>query len=82
MMGPSSTARRGRGRFSCPNDRDVEEERGSDGDDGTPDDRGSGEERDYGSALPATAVNLLDSAKRMYRRRLEGGVAERRDGNG
>ena len=83
MTGPSLTARRGRGRFFCPNGGDVEEDRGSDGDDGTPDNRGSGEERDYGSALPATAVNLLDSAKHMYRRQLEGGgVAERRDGNG
>ncbi len=82
MTGPSSTVRRRRGRFSPPNGRDVEEDRGSNGNNGTPDDRGSREERDYGTALPATAVNPLDSVKRMYRRRLEGGVAERRDGNG
>ena len=83
MRGPSSTVRRGRGRFSCPNGGDVKEDRGSDGDDGTPDDRGSGEERDYGSALPAPAVNPLDSAKRAYRCWVEGGgVAERRDSNG
>jgi len=83
--------RRGRGRFSCPDgsdaeeDRgsDAEEDRGSDGDNGTPDDRGSGEERDDGSALPATAVNPLDSAKNMYRRRLEGGgLAEQCNGDG
>ena len=46
---------------------------GSNGDDGTPDDRGSGEECDDGSTLPATAVNLLDSAKRTNQRRSEGG---------
>jgi hypothetical protein len=73
MTGPSSTARRGRRRFSRPDGGNAEEDRGSDGDNGTPDDRGSGEERDDGSALPATAVNPLDSAKHAYRRWLEGG---------
>ena len=73
MTGPSSTARRGRGHFSCPDGGDAEEDRGSDGNNGTPDDRGSGEERDDGSALPATAVNPLDSAKHTYQHRLEGG---------
>ena len=73
MTGPSSTTGRGHGRFSRPNGGDAKEDRGSDGNNGTPDNRGSGEERDDGSALPATAVNLLDSAKHMYRRRLEGG---------
>ena len=73
---------RGRRRFSCPNGGDVEEDRGSDGDDGTPDYSGSREERNYGSTLPATVVNPLDSAKRAYWRRLEGGVAEQRDGDG
>ena len=73
-MGPSSTARCGCGRFSCPGGGgDADEDRGSDGDNGTPDDCGSGEERDNGSALPATAVNPLDSAKHAYRHRLEGG---------
>ena len=42
MMGPSSTARRKRGFFLRPNGGNVEEDRGSDGNDGTPDDRGSG----------------------------------------
>ena len=73
MTGPSSTARRGRGRFSRPDGGDAEEDRGSDGNNGTPDNRRSGEECDDGSALPATAVNPLDSAKHAYRRRLEGG---------
>ena len=83
MMGPSSTVQRGCGRFSRPDGSDAEEDRGSDGDNGTPDDRGSGEEGDDGSALPATAVNPLDSAKHAYRRRLEGrGVADQRDGDG
>jgi hypothetical protein len=44
MTGPSLTAQRRRGRFSCPNGKDVKEDRGSDGDDGTPDDCGSREE--------------------------------------
>jgi hypothetical protein len=83
MMGPSLTARRGRGRFSHPDGSGAEEDRGSEGDNGTHDDRGSGEERDDGSALPATAVNPLDSAKHAYRRRLEGGgVAEQCNGDG
>ena len=83
MTGPSSTARRGRGRFSHPDGGDAEEDRGRNVNNGTPDDRGSGEERDDGSALPAMAVNPLDSAKHAYRRRLEGGgVAEQRDGDG
>ncbi len=73
MLGPSSTAWRGRGRFSLPDGGDAEEDRGSGGNNGTPDDRGSGEERDDGSALPATAVNPLNSAKHAYRCRLEGG---------
>ena len=73
MTGPSSTARRGRGHFSCPDGGDAEEDRGSDGNNGTPDDRRSGEERDVGSALPATTVNPLVSAKQAYWRRLEGG---------
>ena len=51
----------------------AKKDRGSDGNNGTPDDRGSGEERDGGSALPAMAVNPLDSAKHTYRRQLEGG---------
>ncbi len=68
MTGPSSTARRGRGRFSCHNGGDVKEDTGSDGDDGTPDNRGSGEEHDYGIALPATAVNPLDSVKRAHQK--------------
>ena len=67
------TARHGRGRFSRPDGGNAEEDRGSDGNTGTPDDRGSGEERDDGSALSTTAVNQLDSAKHAYRRRLEGG---------
>ncbi len=83
MMGPSSTARCGRGRFSHPNGGNAKEDRGSDSNGGTPDDRGSGEERDDGSALPARAVNPLDSAKRAYRRQPEGGgVAEQRNGDG
>jgi len=45
MTGPSSTARRGSGHFSCPDGGDAEEDRGSDGNNGTPDDRGSGEEK-------------------------------------
>jgi hypothetical protein len=45
MTGPSSTARRGRGHFSFPDGGDAEEDRGSDGNNGTPDDRGSGEEK-------------------------------------
>ena len=73
MTGPSFTARRGRGRFSPPDGGDAEEDRGSDGNTGTPDDRGSGEECDDGSALPAMAVNQLDSAKHAYRHRLEEG---------
>ena len=78
MTGPSSTAWRGRrrGRFSCPNGGDTEEDRGSgggNGNDGTPDHRGSREERDDGRALPAMEVNLLDSAKRLYRCQREGG---------
>ena len=72
MTGLSSTARRGRGRFSRPDGGDAEEDRGSDGNNGTPDNRRSGEECDDGSALTAMAVNLLDSAKHTYRRRLEG----------
>ena len=83
MMGPSSTARRGRRLFSRPNGSDAKEDRGSDGDNGTPDDRGSREESDDGSALPATAANLLDSAKHTYQRRLEGGgLAEQCNGDG
>ncbi len=83
MTGSSSTTRLGRGRFSRPDGGDTEEDRGSDGDNGTPDDRRSGEERDDGSALPATALNPLDSAKHTYRRRLEGGgVAEQHKGDG
>ncbi len=73
MTRPSLTARHGRGRFSRPDGGDAKEDRGSDGNNGTPDNCGSREERDDGSALPATAVNLLDSAKHAYRRRLEGG---------
>ena len=72
MMGPSLTARRGCRRFSRPDGGNAEEDRGSDSDNGTPDDRWSREERDDGSALPATAVNPLDSTKHAYRRRLEG----------
>ena len=71
MTGSSLTTRHGRGRFSCPDGGDTEEDMGSDGINGTPDDRGSGEERDDGSAT--TAVNPLDSAKHAYRCRLEGG---------
>ena len=67
MTEPSSTI------FSRPVDGDAEEDRVSDGNNGTPDNRGSGEERDNESALPATAVNLLDPAKHAYRRQLEGG---------
>ena len=63
---------RGHGRFSRPDGGDAEEDRGSDGNNGTPDDRGSGEERDDGSAPPATAVNPLDSAKHAFWRQLEG----------
>jgi len=73
MTGSSSTAQRGRGHFSHLDGGDAEEDRGSDDNNRTPDDCGSGEERDDGSALPATAVNPLDSAKHAYRRRLEGG---------
>ena len=73
MTGPSLTTRRGRGRLSCPDGGDAEEDRGSDGDNGTPDNCGSGEERDDGSALPAMAVNPLDSAKHAYRCLLERG---------
>ena len=65
--------RRGHGRFSHPDGGDAEEDKGSDGNNGTPNDRESGEERDDGSALPATAVNPLDSAKHAYRHQLEGG---------
>jgi hypothetical protein len=72
MMGPSLTARRGRGHFSLPDGGDAEEDRGSDGNNGTPNDRGSGEKCNDGSALPATAVNPLDFAKHAYRRRMEG----------
>ena len=83
MTGPSSTARQGRGHFSCPDGGDAAENRGSDGNNGTPDDRGSGEKGDKGSALPATAVNPLDSAKHAYQHRLEGGgVAEQCNGDG
>ncbi len=52
------------------------EDRGSGGgnsDNGTPNIRGSREERDNGRALPATAVNPLDSATHTYRRWQEGG---------
>ena len=80
MMGQSSTAQRGwghgHGHFFCPDGGDVEEDRGSgsgDGKDGTPDDRGSGEECNNRSALPAMVVNPLDSMKRAYRHRREGG---------
>ena len=73
MTGPSLTAWPGRGRFSCPNGGNAEEDRGSNGDDKTPDNRGREEECDNRSALPTTAVNLLDSVKRAYWRRLEGG---------
>ena len=65
--------RLGRGRFSHPNRGDTEEDKGRDGNNGTPDDRRSGEERDDGSALHATALNSLDSATHAYQRRLEGG---------
>ena len=82
MTGPSSTVRPGRGRFSHPDGGNAEEDRGSDGNNGTPDDRGSREKCDDGSALPATAVNLLDSAKRAYRGRLEGGGVEQCNGDG
>ena len=41
MTGPSSTTRLGCGRFSRLNGVDAEEDRGSDGNNGTPDDRGS-----------------------------------------
>ena len=83
MTEPSLTARRGRGRFSRLDGSDAKEDRGSDGINGTPDDRLSGEERDDRSALPATAVNPLDSAKHVYRRRLEGeGVVEQCNGDG
>ena len=73
MTGLSSTAWRGRGRFSRPDGSNAEEDRGRNGNNGTPNDRGSREERNDGSALPATAVNPLDSVKHAYRRRLEGG---------
>jgi hypothetical protein len=73
MTGLSSTARRGRGRFSRPDGSDAEEDRGRNGNNRTPDNRGSREECNDGSALPATAVNPLDSVKHAYRRRLEGG---------
>ncbi len=79
MTGLSSTARCRRGRFSCPTSGNAKEDRGSgggDGDDGTTDNCGSREERDNGSALSATAVNPLNSAKRVYRRRREGGVTD------
>ena len=85
MMGPSSTMRRGRRRFSHPDGGNAEEDRGrggSNGDDGTPGDRGSREECDDGSVLPTTAVNPPDFAKRGYQRWREGGVAERRNGDG
>ena len=83
MTGPSLTSRHGLGRFSRPNGGDAEEDRGSDGNNGTPDDRRSREERDDRSALTAMAVNPLDPAKHAYRRRLEGGgVAEQRNGDG
>ena len=83
MTGPSSTTQRGRGRFSRPNCGNIKEDRGSDGYNGTPNNRGSEEERNDRSALPATAVNPLDSTKHVYRCWLEGGgVAEQRDGNG
>ena len=65
MMGPSSTTGRGhgRGRFARPDCGDAGEDSGSgNGNDGTHDNRGSTEERDDGSALPATVVNPLDSA--------------------
>ena len=93
MTGPSSTMRRGHGRFSCPYGSDTEEDRGSDGgngskgNNGTPDNCRNGEERNNRSALPATAVNPLDSAKRVYpRQREEGGwrndvMATNDDGN-
>ena len=58
MTGPSSTARRGRGRFSHPDGGDAEEDRGRNGNNGTPNDRGSGEERDDGSAPHTTAGQL------------------------
>ena len=73
MTGPSLTAWRGRGRFYRLDGGNAEEDRGSDGDNGTPNNCGSGEERDDGSALPAMAVNSLDSTKNAYRCRLEGG---------
>ena len=78
MTGLSSTAWRRRrcGCFSRPNSSNIEEDRGSSsgsGNNGTPNDRRSGEERNKRRALPATAVNLLDSAKRAYRRWREGG---------
>ena len=79
MTGPSSTVHRGRGcgRFSRPDGGDAREDRGSggsNGNGGTPNDSGSGEERNDGSTLPATTVNPLDSAKRPYRRWREGRV--------
>ena len=77
MTRPSSTARHGRGCISCPNGSDAEEDRGGgsgDRDNGTPDNRRSGEECDNRSELPATAVNPLDSAKRVYHRWWEVGV--------
>ena len=82
MTGPSSTVQHGRGRerFSRPYGGDAEEDRGSgggDGNDGTPDHRGSREERGDRSALPVTAVNLLDSKKHAYQHwRERGGMAE------
>ena len=82
MTGPSSTAWRGRRRFSRPEDGDAKEDRGSNGNNGTPDNCRSGEECNNGSVLPATVVKLLDSAKRAYRCGLEGGVAEQRKDNG
>jgi hypothetical protein len=91
MTGPSLTAwrRHGHGRFSCPDSNNAKENRGSDsgnGDNGTPNNRRIGEECDNGSVLSATAVNLLDSTKRAYQCRWEGGwqnngAAADNDGN-
>ena len=76
MTGLTSTARRGRGGFSRSDGGNTKEDRGSGGgggNDRTPNDHASGEERNDGSALPAPAVNPLDSAKHGFWRRREGG---------
>ena len=64
------------GRFSCADSGNAKEDKGSggcNGHDRSPNDRGSGEERDNGSTLPATMVNSLDSPTHAYQRRREGG---------